>query len=134
MSKVSVNGRRVFLSGPMSSMRNYNVGAFVDAHAILKELGAKEVYDPAIEYLRQDGEAHGHEWYMARCLHELTRHTESRATIFGENSVPPYDLLVQLPGWEDSEGALTEFSVAKACGIECCTLSELVDDDELVLG
>ena len=115
-----VAGRRVFLSGPMTGVRNCNVGAFVDAHAMLKEAGAAVVYDPAIEYLAQEEPAGGlpHDHYMRRCLRELV--SESRV------GVRAYDLLVSLPGWRESEGATTERMVAGACGIECRDLSEVV--------
>lgn len=115
----SVRGRRVFLSGPMSAVENLNVGAFADAHAMIKEAGAWEVYNPAIEYLQQPGleGSHRHSWYMARCVHELTRL---------QYECSHYDMLVSLPGWEQSEGARLERDVALACGIEVVDLGEVV--------
>lgn len=128
---MDVSGKRVFLSGPMSGHPNLNVGAFVEAHAMLKEAGAAEVYDPAVEYLTQTGTAdeHDHAWYMTQCIGELVRHAQARVTAgigFDPINRKPYDLLVSLPGWWDSEGACTERSVAEACGIECVDLAEVV--------
>lgn len=115
----SVKGKRVFLSGPMSDIANLNVAAFAEAHAKVKEAGAYEVYDPAIEYLQQPGleSSHRHSWYMAKCVHELT-------TLKYECS--HYDMLVSLPGWDRSEGATLEREVARACGIEVFDLDEVV--------
>ena len=115
----SVKGKRVFLSGPMTGIEHYNVEAFARAHAIVKEAGADEVYDPAMEWLVAEGrkgEGMTHEDWMRRCIHELTRN---------DLGFRHYHKLVQLPGWEDSGGALMEAAVADACGIQCVELSEV---------
>ena len=114
---MKVNGKRVFLSGPMSGISHYNAQAFLDAHVMLKEAGALSVYDPAIEWLESD-EDHDHAYWMRKCLRELTAD-------WPFNLCRGYDILVQLPGWEDSVGASTEYEVAKACGIAVCELSEV---------
>lgn len=119
----SVKGRRVFLSGPMTGIANYNVEAFATAHAIVKECGAVSVYNPAIEYLRNNFENMTHEQCMRECLRTLTKPS------LIHDDEPFYDLMVQLPEWENSEGALTEFAVAQACGIECVELWEVTADD-----
>lgn len=113
---VNVRGLRVFISGPMTGRPHYNAGAFLDAHVMLKELGAEHVYDPALRWLDEDASesaAKGHEDYMRQCLHELT------------NDILPYDLMVQLPGWEDSEGAIWESWAAEWCGIPKASLREV---------
>lgn len=114
MSKVK--GKKVFLSGPMSGLPHYNVAAFAEAHAVMVEHGAFNVYDPAIAYL-QSCETHTHEYWMRECIRELT------------SDYPYYDVLVSLPGWQDSEGAKTERMVAMACGIKCVDLSEIADGE-----
>lgn len=114
----SVKNMRVFLSGPMTGIEHYNVEAFARAHAIVKEAGAEHVYDPAMEWLVTSGEScegMTHADWMRRCIHELT----------GTHSLFRYHVLVQLPGWEDSGGALVEAAVADACGIACVELSEV---------
>lgn len=46
-------GRRVFLSGPMTNVVFNNAPAFAKAHARLKELGATAIYDPALNWLME---------------------------------------------------------------------------------
>ena len=117
MTKVKY--KRVFLSGPMTGQSCYNVAAFAEAHHRLIELGAADVYDPAVEYLTDPDPTHKtHEMYMQRCINELTRLSDvswSRS----------WDVLVLLPGWKDSEGARVESEVAKAIGIEVCELGDV---------
>lgn len=124
---MDVRGKSVFLSGPMSTIEHYNVGEFAKAHAIVKEAGAYDVYDPAIEYLTSDGQTRGrgHEYWMRKCIHELTG--QFSTDVFCASGVRRYSLLVSLPGWESSEGAKLERMVAEACGIEVCDLSEVCD-------
>jgi len=119
---MNLEGKNVFLSGGMSGYDHYNVEAFANAHAIVRELGAKCVYDPAFAWLMQpaaDDAKLTHEDYMRKCLHELTR------VAYCQSDGAFYDLLVSLPHWGKSEGAVTERSVAEACGIECVDLDEL---------
>lgn len=114
---VSVRGKRIFISGPMSSLPHNNSAEFLGAHVVLKERGAKHVYDPALRWLDEDAsesEAKSHEDYMRQCLHELTDDTM------------PYDLMVQLPGWEDSEGAIWESWVADWCGIPKASMEDVL--------
>lgn len=130
MGDVRVKGRTVFLSGPMSGLPNYNVGAFADAHAALLRMGAYRVFDPAVEYLTdsdsQDG-SRTHAYWLRRCIGELARgRGESYALASPVDTRPMYSLLVSLPGWEDSEGARTERLVAGACGIEVADLADVI--------
>lgn len=107
----------------MTGFENYNVAAFAEAHALLKIAGAKYVYNPAIAYLNCESmymkKSHG--FFMRRCLHELT-------SVGLGNEKPKYDLLVSLPGWQDSLGATTERFVAEACEIPCLKLDEVLGD------
>ena len=57
---------------------------------------------------------------MIGCINELTSYD-----IFGRK--PKYDMVLTLCGSEDSIGALTEKSVAHACGIPVYELAEVVD-------
>lgn len=121
---MKLHGKSVFLSGPMSGLLHYNVEDFAKAHAIVKKAGADCVYNPAIEYLQSTVESNDHEYWMRRCLHELTSETIS----FGDDEVETksnYDVLVLLPGWMGSAGAQLEYTVAAACGIEVCELGEV---------
>ena len=116
---MDVKGKNVFLSGPMSGLDHFNVGEFAKANAIVKEAGAVKVYDPAIEYLNGD-KRRGHEWWMRRRIGELTKFGKS--IVIPDMMYPFYEVLVSLPGWEDSEGARLEREVALACGMEVVSL------------
>ena len=119
----SVNGKRCFLSGPMSDdPLTHHVHAFVDAHMLLNAMGAKDVYDPAVEWLRWHGPNRTHSEWMRDCVNELT------APSFDNPDERYWDVLVSLPGWQGSAGATTERNVAMACGIECIDLDELHDE------
>lgn len=125
---IDVKGKRVFLSGPITGMPHHNVGAFAEAHDDLKVAGAEYVFNPALGYLCQrQGLAtlKTHDDYMTDCIHELT---DRRKRTQGWEDVIPrkYDMLVSLPGWEDSNGATKERVVAEACGIECHDLDEVI--------
>ena len=109
--------KRVFISGPMSGIDHYNASAFAEAHAILRECGAHRVFDPSWEWMRRDEPTLGHEVYLRRCLHELTR----PLTDISGGVVD----MVQLDGWQESAGAMTEYLVARACGIRCVRIGEL---------
>ena len=122
---VEVKNKRVFLSGPMSDDPDtYHVHDFVDAHIKLKRCGAFHVFNPAIKWLEEDCETQDHEYYMRKCIWELLSETFSFEPDTGREST--YDLLVQLHGWDASEGARTEYEVAKACGIPVCGIDEVV--------
>lgn len=119
-----IKGKNVFLSGPMSGRFAYNVDGFMDAHRRLNELGPERVFNPAYDWcteLSLGRKEKPHEFYMRRCVAEL---------VSGNGHDEPfYDVLVSLPGWQDSAGATLERSVAMACGIAVCDLSEVVGDD-----
>lgn len=124
---IDVKGKHVFLSGPMTGIDHYNVAAFCEAHARLKEAGAEFVYNPALKYLikkQRKLAAMGHGDWMADCINELTKREAHDQT--WHDVVPlKYDLLASLPRWERSDGATKERTVAEACGIETCELEEV---------
>ena len=118
---MEVKGKTVYLSGPMSGIELYNAPAFVEAHATLNRMGAAYVYDPVMQWLETRVE--DHEDCMVLCLEKLT---DCWAT--DDGVVRNVDLLVQLPGWDKSEGARLEAAVADACGIRRVELRELEKD------
>lgn len=130
---VDLKGKTVFLSGPMSGIEHMNVEAFAAAHYRVRELGAAEVYDPAVEYLTIRGEAslRTHEWWMMKCIGELSQPKQDGRG--GWDWYDPdgyktyYDVLVSLDGWEESDGAVMERRVAEACGIKVVDISELYE-------
>lgn len=116
---VDLSNRKVFLSGPVTGIRHYNAEAFFEAYAALKERGVNTIYNPAMRWLSRPqvgAEEMSHGDWMRMCIGELTKGC--------------YDLLVQLPGWHESEGAKTEFEVAMACGMEVCSITDITDEPE----
>lgn len=122
MKLINVKDKVIFLSGPMTGIEHFNVEAFAKAHAQLKELGAKYVYNPGISYLCSE-KKESHEYWMRKCVQELT---------YGYHDGAPYDLVVQLKGWSKSEGCRTEAQVASACGIPCVTMKRVLKDAETI--
>jgi hypothetical protein len=122
-----VKGKNVFLSGPMTGLDNYNVAAFCVAHAELKDAGAAYVMNPALGYLTKSVrkcDAMSHEDWVADCLHELTAR-EKRSQEWVDVIPLKYDVVVQLDGWEQSDGAIVESQVAHAVGIPCVSMREV---------
>lgn len=89
---------KLYLSGPMTGLPEFNYPAFRQAAKTLREKDF-DVFDPSemfggdptrerFEYMREDIKA------LLEC-----------------------DLVVLLPGWENSEGAKLEVEVAKQCNI-----------------
>lgn len=97
---------RVYLAGPMRGIEEYNFPAFHSAAADLRERGYT-VWSPAERDEEQDGfdpktdEAKPMLHYMR---HDLP-------------AVLDADLVVVLPGWQNSTGARLEVHVAEQCGI-----------------
>lgn len=108
-------GKNVYISGPITGRPLHNAPAFAEAHAMLREMGAREVYNPSLRWLRESVER-SHEWYMLRCVNALSSECGGK---------PFYDAIVLLDGFEDSEGALVELSVAEAVGIDVLTVADL---------
>lgn len=104
--------KRIYLSGPMTGMHDWNREAFIEAARYLRNQGAR-VFNPAFDAPSKKEKAKLHSFYMLRDLHELTSYVD-----YG----PFYDALAQLPGWEKSTGANIELLVAKACGIDVFTI------------
>lgn len=121
-----LHGKAVFISGPMTGIVHYNAPAFAEAHALCREAGAEQVFDPAYRWLMERPYGEGapektHEDYMRECINELTRERFGRG--------PAYDVLLQLGGWRDSDGACCEYMVATRIGVTPLELSELVAGD-----
>lgn len=110
-------GKRVFLSGPITGYEDYNKPAFEKAERDIRERGASHVYNP-VRNAPEGGEpVKRHEHYMLLTLHCLTQmawdSTECK---------PIFDLVAMLPGWQLSMGAKIEKAVAHACGIKVVEL------------
>jgi hypothetical protein len=118
---IDVTCKNVILSGPMTGLPNYNIAAFMDAHAELRKLGAGDIFNPALSWMQQGCVEKSHGEWLRASLHELT----TRAYAGTGNR---YDVLALLPGWQESNGACMEVSVADAIGIQMVELSELLED------
>lgn len=82
----------VFLSGPVSGIKNRNKPAFDRMERMIREK-----YQPAGVYNPTDmPTGHSHEDYMAVCL----------------ENIAISDVVVFLPGWQNSPGAKLEFATA----------------------
>lgn len=120
-------GKDVFLSAPMEGLPHHNVAAIAEAHAALMEMGATSVYDPAIEYLNRD-EDHDHKWWVRRSLVALTDGWDGRYE-GDEWETTVADVMVQMRGWQQSDGCRVEAVVADACGIPRVSLEALLSAD-----
>lgn len=111
-------GRNVYLSGPMTGLTYCNVDGFARVHQLVHEAGARTIYDPAISYLtshQREGDLTHSEW-VRQSVGRLVRE--------------PWDVLVSLPGWEDSDGALIEREVAVACEIATVDWEDVEGGDQ----
>ena len=116
---IDIKGKRIYLSGPMTGIEDYNRSEFDGAELGLLGAGADEVYDPA-EHIDEYASL-SHEVCMARSLRELLA---ERPWVGDEE--PYYDLLVSLTGWQDSAGARLEREVAEAIGMEVYDIEEVL--------
>ena len=98
----------IYLAGPMSGLPNFNHDAFNAAARALRATGA-QVCNPAENGLPANAPWEQH---MRRDL---------RAMLL-------CDLIVLLPGWENSRGANLEVQIARALGIKIIPLAEFTPE------
>lgn len=98
---------KVYISGPMTGLPDFNYPAFNAAAARLRHLGY-DVVNP-VDIGRELGDGLLWSQYMRPCI----------------AAVLQCDALVLLPGWAESRGAKLERDVALAIGLRVCTLSEV---------
>ena len=117
-----VKGRRVYLSGPMTGMEDWNRTTFdaAEKRLVCEPFDVMWIYNPA------DHIAEMRKWSHDRCLMASIRALCSRRP-GPQHSIAAYDVLVSLPRWERSEGATLERYVAQRVGIEVCNLDEVVE-------
>lgn len=118
---------RIFISGPVSGMPDNNVAAFATAAYRLRQAG-HQVYSPMGDIPAKSK----HEQAMLMCLHELSRGDREAYACMNKLFLEPwYDAMVQLDGWEESDGAQLEAEVADALGIKRMTLNEVLENPRL---
>ena len=89
---------KIYISGPMTGIKDYNYPAFNSAEKELKIMGYK-TFNPA--RIKSDKDWTWQD-YMRECIKAL----------------PDCDKIYMLKGWENSKGAKIERSIAKTLGIE----------------
>lgn len=109
---VNLEGKNVFLSGPITDNDSY-MDDFAKAKEACEKAGASFVFNPATAWGHSDKPS---EWYMIRDVHRLTECVGGK---------PLFDALVQLDGWSLSRGAMAEFHIALVCGIQCVPIEEV---------
>jgi len=89
---MELTGKRIYIAGPMTGLKDFNRDAFFDAAEYLTcVVGAAVVLNPGIE---PDGLKHDE--YMA----------------IGKLKLAMADAVAFLPGWQESKGAMEEFTEA----------------------
>lgn len=101
-----LTGQRCYLAGPMRGYPQFNFPAFFAAAKSLRERGY-EVWSPAENDVHQDG------FDPAKDAAQPMRHYMKRDL----PAVLDADFVAVLPGWEHSQGATLEVTVARTCGI-----------------
>lgn len=103
--------KRIYISGPMTGIPEYNYPAFDRAAIVLSEHGYEPVNPAEIsrvlecEFAEMNLTPNRFD-YLRRDIAELVK----------------CNGIFMLPGWQDSEGAKLEHTVALACGIEEVTI------------
>ncbi len=111
---------KIYLSGPMTGLPDFNRAAFADAAFKLRELGF-EVINPhqlPEPVLTQDADYNWRQ-YLARDIEMLIR----------DNSI---DGVVVLPGWENSRGSVLVLHVAQYLGMKVYPLAAVLAAGEAV--
>lgn len=108
---------KLYVSGPMTGIPDFNYPAFDDACRRLRGAGY-EVISPH-EINPADGIEHEWAWYLRRDIVGLL----------------DADAVVVLPGWEGSRGAMLETTIASALGMEITSFAAFVQaTDQLAIG
>ncbi len=108
MSKELIN-KIVYLSGPITGLHLDNRPLFEHYKQIALDAGAKEVVVPHELFDRIDTTEYRWENYMHECLIYVLK----------------AEVILFLPQWQMSKGALLEADVAMGCGIKRVTYREL---------
>ena len=121
----SAGAKKVYISGPMRGIKNFNFPAFHAAEKILKGLGF-ETFNPA----RRDEEKYGPAVGQSE-----TGDLADMASVTGFNLrealaadcdwiAKEATAIVVLPGWEKSKGAQAEVALGRAIGLDIVPLAD----------
>jgi hypothetical protein len=117
----SMGGRppaaRVYISGPISGMKDSNRHAFLQAESLVEECGHIPVNPQKIS-AEHEGPCRGAD--NVRHPSDTRLEVHKYGCYMGPDlrALLDCDILVHLPGWTDSRGAILEHNVAEACGIQ----------------
>lgn len=118
-----LQGRAVYISGPMRGIPGFNHAAFNNAERIVRALGAQQVFNPAandvangLDFESEDVHNPNID-FMRRALAQDCSWICERA-----------DTIVCLPGWEDSKGATAEVALGKALGLSIRSMANLEEE------
>lgn len=111
---------RCYLAGPMRGIPEFNFPAFYAAAAVLRERGY-EVWSPAENDVHEDG------FDPTKDVAQPMRHYMKRDLPAVLNA----DFVAVLPGWENSQGATLEVTVARACGLPVLWAGNLAPVSEI---
>ncbi len=101
----------IYLSGPMSGIKEFNYPAFKEASAILRANGYNVLNPAEIPKPKESFKSKKAEWvwYMKKAIVLLMK----------------ADKIVMLQGWHNSKGAKTEWAIAKMLDYEVQEYSEM---------
>nr|DAU40637.1 MAG TPA: deoxyribosyltransferase [Caudoviricetes sp.] len=97
-----VEGKKVYLSGPITGKKNYK-GLFLYVEELIKLCDVFRIFNPA----SQIPDSLNYEEAMKRCVAALAE----------------YEAIVMLPGWHASKGARLEHDIALSCGMDVIDLT-----------
>ena len=106
---------KLYLSGPMTGLFNYNRQSFDDAEATLKEMGYEVINPASLPEPVVSMKPTPAETWAAYLVRDILLLQEERP-----------DFVVLLPGAEHSNGSCLESRYAKEIGLATVTLGELL--------
>lgn len=124
-SKLQETGRnqvQAYLAGPMRGYEDFNFPAFADATEKLRARGYK-VHSPAEEEVNAGFDPKTGRYPEGKHQRTIRENLRDDLCWICEYA----DLVVLLPGWENSKGAQAEVHCADAIGVETVTFAEAME-------
>jgi nucleoside 2-deoxyribosyltransferase len=112
---------KVYLAGPMRHRPDFNFPAFRAATSVLRSIGY-EVWSP-----HEDDEANGFTGDGHTGQEDVTDITREGLAADLAYIARDAEMVVVLPGWEDSLGVAAEMATARAVGIPVLTYEEITE-------